>query len=74
MILFHGSTHIVQQPDLKFCRKNTDFGKGFYTTTSKAQAIERLKTHTLVDQISFHSQKAVEALRFLESFVPLGKT
>lgn len=158
MILFHGSTQIVQQPDLKFCRKNTDFGKGFYTTTSKAQAeqwcnilqkrdknaqkivsvfefdesllkdnffivrdfngvseawldfifanrngfktdffdivlgpvandslyatlqifeqgiitkeqaIERLKTHTLVDQISFHSQRAVEMLRFIESY------
>jgi len=27
-----------------------------------------LKTYTLVDQISFHSPKALETLRFLESY------
>jgi hypothetical protein len=158
MILFHGSTLTVEQPNLKYCRNNTDFGKGFYTTTSKEQAeewckilqkrienskkivsvfefderllkdssfvvrdfkgvseewldfifanrngyitkfydivlgpvandslyatlqvfeqgiitkeqaIERLKTHTLVDQISFHSPKALETLEFVESY------
>jgi hypothetical protein len=158
MILFHGSTGVVEQPNLKYCRRNTDFGKGFYTTTSKEQAeqwckilqkrtengrkiisvfefndyllkdnslivrdfngvseewldfiyanrngyktnffdivlgpvandslyatlqifeqgiitkiqaIERLKSYTLVDQISFHSQKALETLRFVESY------
>jgi hypothetical protein len=159
MILFHGSTQVVKQPNLKYCRKNTDFGKGFYTTTSKEQAeqwcsilqkrnknsskivstfefddqllkdnsfivrdfngvsekwldfiyanrngykteffdivlgpvandslyatlqifeqgiitkeqaIERLKTHTLIDQISFHSPKALETLHFLRSYI-----
>ena len=158
MMLFHGSSIVVKQPNLKYCRKNTDFGRGFYTTTSKeqaeqwcnilkkrnencqktvsvfefdahllkdnsfivkdfkgaseewldfiyanrngyktiffdivlgpvandslyatlqvfeqgiitkAQAIERLKTYTLVDQISFHSPKVLETLRFLESY------
>jgi len=158
MILFHGSTQIVEQPNLKYCRKNTDFGRGFYTTTSKeqaeqwcnilqkrienskkvvsvfefdeillkdnsfvvrdfkgvseewldfisanrngyktqffdivlgpvandslyatlqifeqgiitkSQAIERLKTHTLVDQISFHSPKALKMLRFVKYY------
>ena len=45
MILYHGSTHKVERPDLSKCRANTDFGKGFYTTTSKEQAIKwaRLK-------------------------------
>jgi hypothetical protein len=158
MILFHGSTQVVEQPNLKYCRKNTDFGRGFYTTTSKEQAeqwcnilqkrkinsskivstfefddqllksnlfivrdfngvseewldfiyanrngykteffdivlgpvandslyatlqifeqgiitkeqaIERLKTHTLVDQISFHSPKVLKTLRFMKSY------
>jgi len=67
MILYHGSTQIIEHPNLKYCRKNTDFGKGFYTTT-KAQAIERLKTHTLVDQISFHSPQVLKTLRFMESY------
>jgi len=159
MILFHGSTQIVERPNLKYCRKNTDFGRGFYTTTSKeqaeqwcnilqkrienskkvvsifefdetllkdnsfavrdfngiseewldfifanrngyktkffdivlvpvandslyatlqifeqgiitkSQAIERLKTHTLVDQISFHSPKALEMLNFVKHHI-----
>jgi len=158
MMLFHGSTQVVEQPNLKYCRKNTDFGKGFYTTTSKkqaeqwcnilqkriensmkivsvyhfdeymlkdnsfvvrdfngiseewldfifanrngyktqffdivlgpvandslyatlqiyeqgiitkTQAIERLKNHNLVDQISFHSSKALKMLKFVKSY------
>lgn len=38
MILYHGSTTKVEKPSLKKCRLNTDFGRGFYTTTSKEQA------------------------------------
>ncbi len=38
MKVYHGSTQIVQHPDLSLGRMNTDFGKGFYTTTSYEQA------------------------------------
>ncbi|MBP6610434.1 MAG: DUF3990 domain-containing protein [Paludibacter sp.] len=38
MILYHGSTVKVENPSLLKCRSNTDFGKGFYTTTSQEQA------------------------------------
>lgn len=38
MILYHGSTVKVEHPNLLKCRSNTDFGKGFYTTTSSEQA------------------------------------
>lgn len=38
MKLFHGSTVTVKQPSLRFGRANTDFGKGFYTTTNFEQA------------------------------------
>jgi len=40
MILYHGSSIVIEKPDLTFSRKNTDFGKGFYTTTIKSQAIK----------------------------------
>lgn len=45
MILYHGSTVRVKKPLLAKCRSNTDFGRGFYTTTSKEQAVKwaRLK-------------------------------
>jgi len=47
MILYHGSTVKVEKPQLTKCRSNTDFGRGFYTTTSKEQAAKwaKLKQH-----------------------------
>ena len=38
MILYHGSLEAIEKPDISFSRSNTDFGKGFYTTTIKSQA------------------------------------
>ena len=38
MILYHGSLEVIEKPDISFSRENTDFGKGFYTTTIKSQA------------------------------------
>lgn len=38
MILFHGSTCIVEQPELKETQRFLDFGAGFYTTTNQEQA------------------------------------
>lgn len=38
MKLYHGSTVEVRKPSLRFGRKRTDFGKGFYTTTLPEQA------------------------------------
>ena len=39
MILYHGSLDVIEIPDLSLSRDNTDFGKGFYTTTIKSQAV-----------------------------------
>jgi hypothetical protein len=51
MRLYHGSNVEVHKPSLRLSRKKTDFGKGFYTTTSAEQAehwtsikIDRAKT------------------------------
>lgn len=38
MILFHGSTHIVEKPALIKSQRLLDFGGGFYTTTNQEQA------------------------------------
>jgi hypothetical protein len=38
MILYHGSSAIVEKPRLDISRKNLDFGPGFYTTANKDQA------------------------------------
>jgi len=39
MILYHGSYKVIEKPDLSFSRLRTDFGKGFYLTPIKTQAI-----------------------------------
>ena len=39
MILYHGSLEAIEKPDLSYSRDNTDFGKGFYTTTIKSQCL-----------------------------------
>lgn len=38
MILFHGTTEIVEKPDISFSKSYLDFGKGFYLTTYQKQA------------------------------------
>ena len=39
MILFHASTQIIKEPDTTHSRDNLDFGKGFYLTVNKEQAV-----------------------------------
>ena len=38
MILFHGSTDLVDKPEIRVSEAYLDFGTGFYTTTSYEQA------------------------------------
>ena len=38
MLLYHGSVMTVRKPAVARGRLKTDFGKGFYTTTSREQA------------------------------------
>lgn len=46
MIVYHGSYCVVKMPNITFSRDSLDFGKGFYVTSIKTQAInwtERFK-------------------------------
>ncbi|MEG2195746.1 MAG: DUF3990 domain-containing protein [Terrisporobacter sp.] len=43
MYVYHGSYCEIENPDLKYSRKNLDFGKGFYVTGLKEQAIKWAK-------------------------------
>lgn len=38
MIIYHGSTELVDQPEIRKSKNYLDFGTGFYTTTSYDQA------------------------------------
>ncbi|MDR2295405.1 MAG: DUF3990 domain-containing protein [Clostridiales Family XIII bacterium] len=39
MILYHGSYTVIKTPDLSFSRRRTDFGRGFYLTPLREQAV-----------------------------------
>ena len=39
MILYHTSSLEIQKPNVSFSRDRLDFGKGFYLTPLKEQAI-----------------------------------
>lgn len=43
LIVYHGSYTRVKDIDLKYAKKNKDFGIGFYVTTDKKQAIKFAK-------------------------------
>jgi hypothetical protein len=43
MILYHGSYRAIEKPDLSFSRLRTDFGKGFYLTPLRTQAVNWAK-------------------------------
>lgn len=38
MILYHGSTDIIDAPEIRLSNRTLDYGNGFYTTTSYSQA------------------------------------
>ena len=46
MILYHGSYCEVSRPDLSKCARYKDFGRGFYLTSSKEQAMSFSKIST----------------------------
>ena len=46
MRLYHGSVVEVRRPSLRYSRKKTDFGRGFYTTTQAEQA----ENWTIIEQ------------------------
>ena len=38
MIVYHGTTQIIENPDIKYSKKYLDFGPGFYLTSYENQA------------------------------------
>jgi hypothetical protein len=38
MIVYHGTTEIIEKPDVVHSKKYLDFGRGFYLTTFENQA------------------------------------
>lgn len=80
MILYHGSTSIITQPDIAFSREKLDFGRGFYTPPLKQQAInwatrfKRLGKNAVInsyefDETLFKGYKTLEFYSYSESWL-----
>lgn len=79
--LYHGSTVAVRKPSLRPGRPNADFDKGpvandkVFTTLnlfesgvlSAEAAILQLKAYKTYDQLSFHTDRVIKTLNFVES-------
>ena len=64
MILFHGSTQVIEKPDLERGKPNNDYGRGFYCTPDKEMAKEwacKLNEKGYVNQYRLQT----DGLRFL---------
>ena len=46
MRLYHASTSIIEKPDVLHSRDKLDFGKGFYLTTIREQAVRYAERFT----------------------------
>jgi hypothetical protein len=44
LILYHASSDVIKHPNIALCRKQNDFGQGFYLTTSREQADRFVRT------------------------------
>ena len=47
MIVYHGGTEIIINPNVEFSKKYLDFGRGFYVTTYKEQAEKWAKRRSM---------------------------
>ncbi len=73
LILYHGSYCEVNQPMLEKCSKRKDFGRGFYLTTSREQAVSFLKTAIIKAEIGIFACQKLEKL-FMMSLRNYGAT
>ncbi len=49
MIVYHGSSEVVRQPDILHSFRALDFGKGFYVTTVREQAERWARRKVVLD-------------------------
>jgi len=73
MILYHGSTIVVDEPKVLISERLVDFGAGFYTTANREQAVRwaqrvsvrRKVAEQIINEYEFDLDKAEKELRIL---------
>lgn len=72
MKLYHGSLELVEQPEIRQSARTLDYGRGFYTTTSRGQARDwvyrRMREHGMsLGYVNVYelNEKSLQALSFV---------
>ena len=68
IILFHGSDHVIENPDFHLGKTNNDYGRGFYCTRELAMAMEwacKQNTDGFVNKYSLE-QDSLKVLNLLD--------
>ena len=67
MLVYHSSDQCFTVPDVVHSREALDFGKGFYVTRLKEQALQNLVYEKPNHQLRFITQKAIDkCLKFVK--------
>ncbi len=66
MIVYHGSSIVVDKPRRFHSERFLDFGSGFLGVLDKDETIKRLKVEKLYDQVLFHTEKALSLCSYKE--------
>jgi hypothetical protein len=74
VILYHGSTTVVEKPQILQSERMLDFGAGFYTTTNKEQAarwalkvgVRRKSDKQYISVYNFDYEKAINDLKIIK--------
>ena len=83
MIIYHGSTDLVNHPEIRQSEVYLDFGIGFYTTTSYEQAsrwakIKMRRSHAAIGYVSVYAfdleqaEKDIIIRRFQQADMTIG--
>lgn len=70
MELYHGSNVRIEKPDFALCKPYKDFGKGFYLSAEKEQALDIAKQRVRTTQ---EGEPTVNTFMFDESLMTSGE-
>ena len=63
--IYHGSSQIVSEPEIRIAKYHKDFYYGFYCTMIRNQAVRWATRFGEACYISFHTIAALQTIRFI---------
>ena len=64
MIVYHGSTEVIKNPDVVHSKKYLDFGRGLW---DKKKVLDELRYYKMNDQICIVNQETLDQILVFEN-------